>query len=404
MRHQLLFLKISSFLFVLILLFGGHVSKTYAECRNTGDFSEWLNEFADEAKAVGISDHTVNSALHKVKFSKKVIEYDRKQKVFSQPFLEFAGRMVNEYRLVNGRKHLAENKAKFRKIERDYGVPAPVLVAFWGLETDFGANIGNFSTLTALATLAYDCRRPDLFRQQFMDALRIIERGDLRPSEMVGAWAGELGQMQFLPSEYLVRGVDFNKDGRVNLLKNPFDALASSAALLKHHGWKPDEPWLEEVRVPEQLPWEQADIKISHTRSQWSKWGVKKRDGNALTQDDTFATLILPMGKNGPAFLAYDNFHVYLKWNRSFVYATTAAYFATRLDGAPKVSNGRGNTQTLSFEQVKLLQQKLEKRGYDVGGIDGTIGSKTRAAVKEVQELYGFPADSYPTIALLNKL
>ena len=221
---------------------------------------------------------------------------------------------------------------------------------------------------------------------------------------MLGAWAGELGQMQFLPSEYLLRGVDFDNDGSVNLLKSSFDALASSASLLIHHGWKPNEPWLEEVRVPADLPWEQADIAIQHSRSKWKNWGVTKNDGKALPNDSLLASLLLPMGKNGPAFLAYENFGVYLKWNRSFVYATTAAYFATRLAGAPKVSNGNGDTETLSFEQIKELQEKLTKLGYDVGGIDGTIGVKTRAAVKDVQIKFGISADSYPTVSLLSKL
>ena len=380
------------------------MTSAYSECLNTADFKVWLKDFETEARSEGIKTETISSALHNVQLSTEVIENDRRQKVFSQPFLEFAGRMVSEYRLVNGRKLLLENKEEFQRIESEYGVPSPVLVAFWGLETDFGANIGSFPTLTALATLAYDCRRPDLFRQQLKDALRIIDRGDLKPAEMLGAWAGELGQMQFLPSEYLLRGVDFDNDGSVNLLKSSFDALASSASLLIHHGWKPNEPWLEEVRVPTDLPWEQADIAIQHSRSKWKNWGVTKDDGKALPNDNLPASLLLPMGKNGPAFLAYENFGVYLKWNRSFVYATTAAYFATRLAGAPKVSNGNGDTETLSFEQIKELQEKLTKLGYDVGGIDGTIGVKTRAAVKDVQIKFGISADSYPTVSLLSKL
>ena len=388
---------------IALILCSGLITNSRADCRNSGDFNVWLKDFKKEAKSEGIESSTITSALSDVYLSSKVIENDRRQKVFSQPFLEFAGRMVSEYRLVNGRKFLAEYEGEFQRIEQEYGAPAPVLVAFWGLETDFGANIGNFPTLTALATLAYDCRRPELFRQQLLDALRIIDRGDLQPNEMVGAWAGELGQMQFLPSEYLLRGVDFDNDGRVNLLKSSFDALASSARLLIHHGWKPGEPWLEEVRVPNELPWEQADIAIQHPRSKWRSWGVTKRGGQNLLSDDLPASLLLPMGKNGPAFLAYENFGVYLKWNRSFVYATTAAYFATRLSGAPKVSNG-GDTQTLSFEEIKVLQEKLTKLGYDVGGIDGTIGVKTRAAVKDIQIKFGFPADSYPTKSLLQKL
>ncbi|MGI9481688.1 MAG: lytic murein transglycosylase [Hyphomicrobiales bacterium] len=370
-----------------------------------GNFGAWLNTFQKEAAASGLPQRIISTSLRGVGYDKRVVAYDRRQSNFTQTFLKFSGRMVAQYRLDGGRQRLKQYASTFKRIQKEFGVPGPVLVAFWGLETDFGANQGKFNTLQSLATLAYDCRRPDLFRPQLMDALRIIQRGDLRSKDMVGAWAGEIGQMQFLPTDYLESGVDYDGDGRVDLRRSVPDVLASSANLLRKHGWRPGEPWLQEVRVPGRLPWDQADIAISHPRSQWAKWGVTRVNGKKIKADNLPASLLLPMGRNGPAFLAYKNFtEVYLTWNRSLTYATTAAYFATRLAGARKVRPGNGQVTPLNGAQMKQLQQKLANKGYDVGKIDGVLGAGTRAAVKAEQQRLGLPADSYPDTALLGRL
>jgi len=373
-------------------------------CRNTGDFGRWLTDFKAEARAAGISQRTIASALNGLKFAPDIVKKDRRQGVFSQSFLQFSGRMVAQNRLNIGRKKLRSLGRTFAAIEKRYGVPGPVITAFWGLETDFGANIGNEPTLRSIATLAYDCRRPKLFRPHLMDALRIIERGDLTAKQMVGAWAGELGQTQFMASEYFRNAVDFDGDGRVNLLKSAPDALASSAALLASYGWRRGEPWVEEVRVPRQLNWAEADLAIKKPRSFWARAGVTRANGKALPTGNAPAALLLPMGRNGPAFLAYRNFDIYLKWNQSYTYALTAAYFATRLNGAPKVRKGNTAVKHLAPGQIVQLQKRLIARGYDVGGADGTIGRKTRAAVKAAQLKLGLPADSYPSAKLLQAL
>lgn len=375
-----------------------------AGCRNTADFGRWLAEFKAEAAAQGISSRTIASALDGLTFAPEIVRKDRAQGVFSQSFLEFSDRMVAKYRMQHGAKRMKTYAKIFAALEREYGVPAPVITAFWGLETDFGANIGDLPVLRSLATLAYDCRRPELFRPQLMDALRVIERGDLTASQMIGAWAGELGQMQFLPSDYYRLAVDYDGDGRRDLLKSVPDVLASTARLIKDFGWHAGEPWLEEVRVPAEMPWQEADLAIRHPRSQWARWGVTRVDGSAIPSDSTPVALLLPMGRNGPAFIAYRNFDIYLEWNQSFVYATTAAYFATRLAGAPPRRTGNAPVESLSRDQIKQLQTLLAKKGYDVGGVDGTIGAMTRAAVRSVQAKMGLPADAYPTPDLLVRL
>jgi lytic murein transglycosylase len=374
-----------------------------ADCQSPSKFGSWLENFKDEAAGMGISNRALG-ALRSVTYDPSVIKRDRSQSVFAQDFLTFSNRMVAGYRLKQGAVVMSKYKPIFAQIEKQYGVPAPVIVAFWGLETDFGANMGDFPTLRSLATLAFDCRRPEKFRPQLIAALQILDHGDLPPEEMVGAWAGEIGQVQFLPADYIESGVDFDGDGRRDLRHSVSDVLASTASLLVNHGWRAGEPWLQEVSVPDDMPWEEADIAITHSRAEWVKWGVTGRNGK-LKADKVEASLLLPMGRNGPAFLAYPNFTTtYLKWNESLVYSTTAGYFATRLAGAPPVDRGDGTIDILSREEMIALQKLLSQRGYDVGKIDGVAGAKTRAAVKEMQIKFGLPADSWPTTDLLARL
>lgn len=373
-------------------------------CAPTQSFDAWLDDFKRDAASAGISRQAIASGLVNVAYDEAIVRKDRAQGVFSQSFLQFSGRMVAPYRLQGGADRIAKNKALFARIEQDYGVPAPVIVAFWALETDFGANTGKDPTLRSLATLAYDCRRPDMFRNQLMAALKIVQRGDLQPQDMVGAWAGELGQTQFLPTHYFEYGVDYDRDGRVDLRRSTPDVLASTANLLKIHGWQRGQPWIQEVLVPPQMSWEEADLTIQHPRSKWVRWGVKGAHDRPLPADEVSASLLLPMGRNGPAFLAYQNFSVYTQWNQSLVYSTTAAYLATRLAGAPAYNKGRGEVPSYNLQQVHELQQMLNQAGYDAGEADGKLGVQTRQGIRKAQMKYGLPADSYPSDELFARL
>jgi lytic murein transglycosylase len=372
--------------------------------KSASGFEAFKNAVIKEAAGQGMSDEAM-ALLKSSRYDQSVIKRDRAQNIFSQSFLEFQARMVTAYRIKQGAALIQKHKPIFAAVEKKFGVPGPVITAFWALETDFGANIGDTPTLQALMTLAWDCRRPEKFRPQLMAALQLISRGDLSPEELRGAWAGEIGQTQFMAYDYDESAIDFDGDGRRNLRDSIPDVVASTANLLRKHGWQPGEPWLQEVKVPSDLPWDQADIAIQHPRSQWAKWGVKNIDGNAIKTDAFPAALLLPMGKNGPAFLAYHNFtKTYLKWNESLVYSTTAAYLATRISGAKPVSKGRSTVTPLSYDELVSLQQYLAAKGYDVGKIDGKLGKGTRAAVKDVQIKLGIPADSYPTPELLAQL
>jgi lytic murein transglycosylase len=375
-----------------------------ARCRNTGSFERWLEAFKQEAAASGISRAAIAASLNGVTFDPAIIRRDSGQGVFTQSFLQFAGRMTGGGRYQNGLKQMKANAGLLSRIEHSFGVPPPVVAALWGLESDYGAyKGGKYSIIRSVATLAYDCRRPEFFRKQLMDTLRIVQRGDLRPEEMIGNWAGELGPTQFTPSDYFNHGVDFDGDGRVDMIRSVPDALASAANLLKSFGWQRGQPWLQEVRVPQQMPWQEADLAIQHPRAQWVRWGVKPAHGQ-LPADNLPASLILPMGRNGPAFLAYPNFKAYLEWNSAFVYSTTAAYFATRLAGAPQVGPGNGHVEVPNAQQVQELQRLLIAHRFLEGEADGKMGSQTRAAVKEAQVKLGLPADSYPTPELAARL
>ena len=369
-------------------------------CTNTGSFERFLADFKAEARAGGISPRAI-AALDGVTLDQTVINADRRQSVFSQSFLEFSDRMANKNRIEAGRGRIAKNRAMFDRIEQQFGVPAPVIVAYWALETDFGANNGNQPTLRSLATLAYDCRRPEKFRGELMDALRIIERGDLTPDEMRGPWAGEMGQTQFVASIYLKYGVDFDGDGRVDLIHSSADALASAANYLQGLGWRRGEPWLKEVRVPERMDWAEADLNVEHPVSDWQRMGVVIADGSRIPGDMP-AALLLPMGKNGPAFLAFQNFKVLLEWNQSLVYTTTVGYLATRIGGAPAVA--RGHAVPFGYEPTKELQALLKARGFYSGDVDGKLGLGTRASVKMAQQKFGLAADSYPSPELIARL
>jgi lytic murein transglycosylase len=395
-------LKVAAALFCAVL-----TTPTWAAtaCQNTGNFESWLAAFKKDAAAQGISQKVIAEATPSMTFDPVIIKRDHGQAVFNQTFIQFSDRMIGGPRIPNGLAKMKQHAKLFADIEKKYGVPAPVLTAFWGLESDFGANFGNYKILSALATLAYDCRRPDFFRTQLFDALRIIERGDQRVDEMIGDWAGEFGGLQFTASDYLKNAVDFDGDGRRDLIKSVPDTMASGANFLVSLGWQRGQPWLQEVRVPENLPWQEADNTITHPVSQWAAWGVKPAHGG-LPAGSLEASMILPMGRHGPAFLAYPNFKAFLGWNSAYVYSTTVAYFATRLNGAPALDrNGAASIVPLTSEQLMTLQRLLIKQGYEgVGDVDGKFGAGTRAATRKAQIKYGLPADSYPTVELIERL
>lgn len=377
-------------------------SPSFANVPCGGSFSGFLSNFKTEAVARGHSKASVNRFLASASQDQRTLNADRSQGVFRMGFLEFSRRVISQNRMNNGHKFSKQLDGIFDQVERKYGVSRGVLLAFWALETDFGQVQGDFNTLNSLLTLSHDCRRPELFLPQVFAALELFERGDFDPARTKGAWAGEIGMVQMLPEDILTNGVDGDGDGKVRLKTSRADALLSGANMLRSLGWRANEPWMQEITVPKNLDWSQTGLTSTKTVNQWAKLGVKARTGS-FKGKNLKASVLLPMGRKGPAFLAYPNFSTYFEWNQSFVYVTSAAYFATRLEGAP-VYNAGNPDPVLSDANMKALQKKLRGRGHDVGKIDGILGAKTRAAVQAEQIRLGLPADAWPTAALLSKL
>jgi lytic murein transglycosylase len=366
-----------------------------------GGFSGFVGGLKAEALSNGHSKATVDRFFAGVRQDGAVLKADRAQGVFQLDFTTFARRLISQHRINAGVANAKKYDRVFDRIEAEYGVSRGVLLAFWAFETDFGAFQGDFNTLNALVTLAHDCRRPEIFRPQVFAALELFEQGDFDPARTTGAWAGEIGMVQMLPRDILENGVDGDGDGHVSLKTSAPDALMSGGKMLRHLGWRPGEPWLQEIKLPAQMDWSKTGLRTTMTPAQWQRLGVRPRSGQWAA--NLPASVIIPQGHKGPAFLAYPNFSVYFEWNQSFTYVLTAAYFATRLTGAP-VFNAGNPDPGLSGQQMKQLQRKLANRGHDVGDIDGILGAKSREAVQKVQQELGLPADAWPTATLLNRL
>ncbi|MBD3679930.1 MAG: lytic murein transglycosylase [Rhodobacteraceae bacterium] len=367
-----------------------------------GSFGGFVDKLKAEARDRGHDRRTVERFFAPVRQDERTLRADRAQGVFQLPFTDFARRVISQNRIDNGRRNAERWKSVFDRIERDYGVSRGVLLAFWALETDYGQVQGDFNTLNSLVTLGHDCRRPELFQPQIFAALELYEHGDFDPATTTGAWAGEIGMVQMLPGDIIENGVDGDGDGHVLLKTSPPDALMSGAKMLQSLGWRAGEPWLQEITVPRDLDWSETGIETTKPVREWERLGIRARQGS-LGPGGMQASVILPQGRNGPAFLAYPNFSVFFEWNQSFVYVTTAAYFATRLEGAQPFDAGNP-APGLSDGQMKELQRKLAARGHDVGGIDGILGAQTRIAVQKEQRRLGMPADAWPTAELLGRL
>jgi len=365
-----------------------------------GSFSAFLDGLVTEAPSHNIDEATARQFLKTVRADPAVLRADRAQGVFQRPFVDFSRRLISEGRISTGRSNAQKYDAIFSRIETDYGVDRNVLLAFWAFETDYGTFQGDFNTANALVTLAHDCRRPDLFRPQIFAAMELFTHGDFDPATTTGAWAGEIGMVQMLPRDILENGTDGDGDGHVLLKTSAPDALMSGGKMLSSLGWRANEPWIDEVTVPEGFDWSLSGIETVKPAADWAALGITARNGTLASLP---ASLLLPQGRDGPAFLAYPNFSVYFEWNQSFTYVLTAAYFATRLKGAPAYDAGTP-VAGLDGDQMKQLQTKLQARGYDVGIIDGILGARTRVAVQTEQKRLGLPPDAWPTLALLNQL
>jgi len=382
---------------VVLLLAALAAFPAYAQ----GDFASWLAAFRQDAQAQGISAATLDAALTGIAPDERVIELDHRQPEFLQTFSDYLRRRVTAGQVARGQALMAEHAALLEAVEQKYGVPKTVLVAFWGLETHYGAVQGSLNVPTSLATLAWDDRRSGFFRSQLLDALRIIDAGHVSAADMHGSWAGAMGHMQFMPSTFRAYAVDGDGDGRIDVWQSLPDALYSAAHYLHQAGWRACGPVAIEVRLPENFDWRQARLFHRLPVADWTAMGVQAADGAALPADAGRAAIVLPQGWQGLAFMVFDNFDVVMKWNRSVNYGLAVAQLSRQLAGGPGLLASEGEAGALSVAQMKALQQALNELGYDAGKPDGLPGLRTQTAVRLFQALHQLPVDGYAAPSLL---
>jgi membrane-bound lytic murein transglycosylase B len=365
--------------------------------------ARWVAAFREIARATGIDDATLDAAFANLQYVPRAVELDRAQPEFTRAVWDYLDRAVSPQRVALGREKLAQVRAEADAAAARYGVPAQVLVAIWGIESNYGSYYGDIPVIDALATLGVEGRREGWARTELLAALRILQSGDIDRTRMVGSWAGAMGQTQFLPSNFLAYAVDADGDGRRDIWGSMADVLASTANFLARSGWRAGEPWGTEVLLPPGFDVGRADGAQSQPAEQWSAEGVQAMDGKPLPPSD--AAILLPAGARGPAFLVGANFRAILRYNNSTSYALAVGLLADRLVGAPGLHAAWPRDLTpLSRSQVQELQQALNVRGFDSGAADGMIGPATRDALRRWQRSVGLPPDGYPTLELLERL
>lgn len=365
---------------------------------------DWITEFRPRALAAGISELTFDNALRDVRFLPQVVEKDQRQDEFTRTIWDYLDRAVSDDRIALGKKALKEQAAVLDRIEATYGVDRQIVVAIWGLESSYGAVRGDIPTLSALATLAYDGRRAAFFEGELVEALKIIQSGDIAADQMLGSWAGAMGHTQFMPSSFQRLAVDFDGDGHRNIWgKSPADALASTAAYLAASGWKMAAPWAVEVTLPKGFDWMQVGSRTQRPVAQWAGLGVAATDGKGLP--DGWAALVAPAGAQGPAFLIFDNFAAIETYNMADAYVFAVGHLADRLRGAgPFKGAWPRDLRALTYFERRELQERLTALGHDTGGIDAKMGPRTIAALRQFQLSQDTLPDGYPSLPMLEAL
>jgi len=367
---------------------------------------DWLSALRGDALAAGIDAALFDRVTGGLEPDPVVLRADRSQPEFTRPVWEYLDGALSAHRVNRGRQLLGNHAQTLGAIEQRYGVDRHILVAIWGLESNFGSHMGNHSVVRSLATLGHQGRRPEFARSQLLAALDILQRGDISPERMLGSWAGAMGQTQFIPTTYNSHAVDFDGDGRRDIWQSSADALASAANYLTANNWRSSQPWGIEVRLPDSFDYSRADMSIRLPLNQWQTLGVRSASNMSMPGDGELeASLLLPAGHQGPAFLVFDNFRSILRYNNSTSYALAIGLLSERLQGGGQIhASWPMNERPLSRSERVELQERLHQAGFDPGGIDGIIGANTRRAVRDLQQHLGKPADGYPSATLLEQL
>jgi membrane-bound lytic murein transglycosylase B len=370
-------------------------------------FSRWVDGFRGRAQAQGIRNDVVTRSFAGISYNPDVVASDRNQSEFKREIWDYLDSAASPKRVANGLAALQQHRRTLQAIEDRFGVEKEVVTAVWGMESTYGERRGTLDVIESLATLAYDGRRGAFFESQLIAALQIIQAGDVDPRSMTGSWAGAMGHTQFIPTSYLAYAVDFNGDGKRDIWSDdPTDALASTAAYLKRFGWTKGQPWGVEVRLPAGFNTALASRDTKRNPSDWAALGVTALNGRPVPNHGT-ASIMLPAGASGPAFMIFNNFAVIERYNRANAYVIGIGHLSDRLKGGPEIQTPwpRGYAP-LSFDERMEMQRRLQARGYPVEKIDGIIGPNTVNAIRAFQASVGVPQDGFPSqdvLALLKR-
>lgn len=368
-------------------------------------FAEWVEELRAEAQSIGISERALAALDGLEEPLERVLELDNSQPEFVQTFTRYLSLRVTANQVSRGQSLLNQHSNLLEEVRQRYGVQPHYLVAFWAIESNFGRSTGGFSVLQALATLAFDPRRAKFFRSHLLTALQIIDEGHIAAESMSGSWAGAMGQLQFMPNIFNQYGVDGDGDGRVDIWNSLPDIFYSAANFLSQSGWQGDERWGREVLLPADFDFSLSGARTRQSLSDWRDLGVLQVSGEALpVVADMQASVILPAGAAGPAFLAYSNYRATMAYNPSTFYALTVGHLADRFTGGAVIQRMPENEQAISLADVRELQELLNALGIESGEPDGRVGSRTRRAIREFQSQHELPMDGYASFQLLESL
>lgn len=397
---------ISLLLMSLALPVGAQTTATVSTVqRSDAGLQDWIKTFRIRAIAAGIKMHVFDSAMTHVSYSPKVVERDRNQSEFTKTIWDYLGTAVSDLRVSNGKAALKRQQKALRAIEARYGVPAEIVTAIWGLESAYGTFRGSDPVLTSMASLAYDARRAEFFETQVIAALHIVQSGDTTLLNLKGSWAGAMGHTQFMPGSFIDHAVDWTGDGRRDIWSDdPRDALASAAAYLKNNGWVTGQPWGVEVRIPNGFDYLLANRDVTKSPLEWAELGILSTSG-VLVPDHGSASILLPAGAEGAAFMVFKNFEVLESYNTADAYVIAVGHLADRISGAaPLQGNWPTQDRALSYDERIELQQELTAQGFDTQKIDAKIGPLTINAVRGWQVAQGVEPDGYASPRLLERL
>lgn len=390
------------FIFSLLLTLPAYTNNTQ-DTSNTHSFTQFLNDVRRKAIQLGISQITINNAFNDLTLNPKILEYDHNQAEFNLNFWHYLNSRVNQSRLNKGLIKLKQYQESLQENYKKYGVPPHIIVALWGLESNYGKNVGKINIIRSLATLSFDKRRRKFFTHELLTLLKLIDEGKI-PLKAQGSWASAMGSIQFIPTNVATYGIDANLDGKIDLWHTEEDIFASAAYFLKNIGWHQGERWGREVNIPKDFNYQLANLNTKKTVNKWQILGIRMINGTNLPNSRMQSSLILPMGYNGPAFLIYRNFHAILRWNHSILYALSVGLLSDRLIGLNQLFTKSITEPSLNNDNIRYIQNTLNKLGFNTGTLDGIPGQKTRCATRAYQKANNLPIDGYIGYQLLQQL